>query len=252
MIERGEGWEMHLGDCISWMKEQHDRRFDHIIADPPYEAEAHTKQRRVKRGDVLKVEPLSFAPITAAERADAGWHISRLTRRWALVFCQVEAAMLWRDALCFPGTSYRRTCIWNKPDGMPQLTGDRPAQGYESLVAVHAPGSSTWNGGGKRGVFTHSARWSGGTPHDHPTEKPIDLMLELVELFTDAGETIFDPYAGSGTTGVAALRRGRRFVGVELDAKHFATCVERLRAEESGSTLQAQRAGQAPLFGSAK
>ena len=83
---------------------------------------------------------------------------------------------------------------------------------------------------------------------DHQTPKPIDLMLRLVDLFTDPGETILDAFAGSATTGVAALRRGRRFIGIERDPKYFALSVARLRAEESGSTLQAQRAGQTALF----
>ena len=76
-------------------------------------------------------------------------------------------------------------------------------------------------------------------------------MLELVELFTDPGESVLDPFAGSGTTGVACLRLGREFIGIERDPKYFALACERLRAEEAGSTLQAARAGQAALFGGA-
>lgn len=48
---------------------------------------------------------------------------------------------------------YKRTCPWVKPDGKPQYSGDRPGIGYESIVACHAPGRSTWNGGGSHGVF---------------------------------------------------------------------------------------------------
>lgn len=70
----------------------------------------------------------------------------------------------------------------------------------------------------------------------------------LVSLFTDPGETILDPFAGSGTTGVACLRLGRRFIGIERDEKYFKLACDRLRAEEQSSTLQALRAGQESLF----
>lgn len=74
-------------------------------------------------------------------------------------------------------------------------------------------------------------------------------MLDLVADFSDAGETILDPFAGSGTTGVAALRLGRHFLGAEMDAAYHAIAVERLAAEASGTTLQAARMKQSTLFG---
>ena len=72
--------------------------------------------------------------------------MARLARRWILVFCQIEAAMKWREALETGGAVYKRTCQWIKPDGKPQYSGDRPGIGYESIVACHAPGRSAWNG----------------------------------------------------------------------------------------------------------
>ena len=247
-VVTGNDWTLYRGDCLEVMQTLGE--VDHVITDPPYEAEAHTKHRRVKRGAVLAVEPLSFPPMTAEQRRVAGAFFSALTRRWCLVFCQVEAAMAWRESLS--PLRYMRTCVWYKPDGMPQLTGDRPGMGYESIVACHAVGASRWNGGGAYGVFVHSARWSGGTPHDHPTEKPRSLMLDIVSKFTDPGETILDSFAGSGTTGVACLRLGRKFIGVEKSQTYFELACERLHAEERGSTLQAARAGQLPLLGGAK
>jgi len=60
--------------------------------------------------------------------------------------------------------------------------------------------------------------------------KPPALMESLVRDFTDPGELICDPFAGSGTTGVACLRLGRRFIGWERDPKYHAVAVKRLRA----------------------
>ena len=60
------------------------------------------------------------------------------------------------------------------------------------------------------------------------TEKPLSLMEKLIRDFTDPGDLILDPFAGSGTTGVAAIRLGRRFIGWERDPKYHAIAVKRL------------------------
>lgn len=237
-------WCVATGYCREVLATLPEKCVDHVVTDPPYEAEAHTLQRRVKRG--VQAEPLSFEPLSFELRSESAAHVARLAHRWALVFCQCEASQAWRQAL--EPLVYRRTAVWVKPDAMPQYSGDRPGMGYESIVVCHAPGKSRWNGGGRTGVFVHNKN-SGGK-HWHETQKPLPLMLELVELFTDPGDVILDPFCGSGTTGVACLRLGRRFIGIEMNEAYVDVARERLRAEEAGSTLQAQRAGQVPLFGS--
>ena len=62
----------------------------------------------------------------------------------------------------------------------------------------------------------------------HTTQKPEPLMVELVTLFTDPGETILDPFMGSGTTGVAATLCGRAFLGCEINPHHFDTACRRV------------------------
>lgn len=64
----------------------------------------------------------------------------------------------------------------------------------------------------------------------HQTQKPLALMDVLVRLFSDPGELILDPFSGSGTTGVAALRLGRRFLGWEMNAEYAAIARKRLGA----------------------
>lgn len=226
---------LHLGDCLdpaTGLASLADGSVDHVICDPPYEAEAHTLQRRVRRatadgGDrVLEVEALDFAPMLEADRIAVAAQMARVARRWILVFCQAEAVAAWRDSLVAAGAVYKRSCVWVKPDGMPQLTGDRPAMGYESIVAAHAPGKSKWNGGGQHGVFVVNKNDSDRS--GHPTQKPDALMSKLVRLFTDTGETVCDPFAGSGTTGLAALRLGRNFIGWERDPRYHAIATKRL------------------------
>lgn len=67
----------------------------------------------------------------------------------------------------------------------------------------------------------------------HPTQKPVPLMAFLIETYTDETETVFDPYMGSGSTGVAAIRTGRKFIGIEKDPEHFQIAKERIERELS-------------------
>jgi site-specific DNA-methyltransferase (adenine-specific)/modification methylase len=83
---------------------------------------------------------------------------------------------------------------------------------------------------------------------EHPTQKPIGVMAWVIELATDPGEIILDPFCGSGTTGVAAVRLGRRFIGIEKDARYAAIARDRIEAETKGLTLRDVRIGQRGLF----
>lgn len=227
-----------------------DKGVTHVITDPPFEAQAHTLGRRKNRE--MTEAPLSFPAITTDERQSAASQFARLSDRWVVVFSQVEAVMEWQRVLTDSGElSPRRIGVWIKPDGMPQFSGDRPGMGYESIVFCHRKGRSRWNGGGRVGVFTHNKNTPGGA-HFHETQKPLPLMLELVELFTDPGDLVLDPFCGSGTTGVACIRLGRRFIGIEKNAKYAAVAQERLEAEAQGLSLRDARAGQLPMFGGAK
>lgn len=254
-IEHGNGWTMYRGDCTDILPTLDP--VDHIITDPPYEAECHTSARRSRRGPTgpgFVSMPLGFDAMTPELRAYCGFAFALLCRRWCIVFSQIEGVPLWRTACgdkTKHGLKHARSCVWIKPDSTPQFTGDRPGSGYEMMEIMHAQnGRWRWNGGGRRGVFVHNCNSQKRNPdEDHQTPKPEPLMLELVELFTDPGETVLDAFAGSGTTGAVAVRTGRRFIGIEKERRWFDHCCERLRAEESGSTLQAQRSGQGALFG---
>jgi site-specific DNA-methyltransferase (adenine-specific) len=231
-------WDLRHGNCLDGvigLPTLPDKAVDVVITDPPYEAEAHTSQRLVAREHGrLEVEPLTFPPITEEERYASAAEMVRLARRWILVFCQVEAAMKWRQALEAAGAVYKRTCVWIKPDGKPQYSGDRPGIGYESIVACHPPGRSTWNGGGSHGVFTMNK--GGDARTGHQTQKPVALMERLVRLFSNKGELVLDPFAGSGTTGVAAIRNGRRFLGWEVNSSYFE--IARRRLENAREQLE--------------
>lgn len=218
---------LYLGDSLEIMPTL--APVDHVIGDPPYEKEAHKTGRRtsgsVKRGDNAD---LDFAAITEDVRDEASRLACDLSQGWVLFFCQAEAAGAWRDSIEAAGGKYKRTMIWVKPDSTPQLNGQMPAPGYESMpLAWCGVGHSRWNGGGKRGVYTRMTN-----PADrhgkHPTEKPVLLMTDLVSDFTDHGQTVLDPFMGSGTTGVACAKLGRQFIGIERDERYFRVACERI------------------------
>ncbi len=234
-------FDLRLGDCldpITGLASLSDKSVSHVITDPPYEAEAHTEGRRIKPrgwqnadGTCVETYAVDFDAISEATRGAVAREIARVSRRWSVVFCQVEAVAAWRDCLVKGGASYRRACAFIKPGAQPQLSGDRPGMGYESIVTVHAPGRSRWNGGGKVGVYSSPrAAIVEGRQQLHMTEKPLPIMEALIRDFTDPGDLILDPFAGSGTTGVAAIRLGRHFIGYEKDPKYHAIAMKRLTA----------------------
>ena len=69
---------------------------------------------------------------------------------------------------------------------------------------------------------------------DHPTEKPVSLMAQLIEAHVALGELVFDPMMGAGSTGVAAVMTGRRFVGCEIDPRWYGVAQTRLQSVITG------------------
>ncbi len=72
----------------------------------------------------------------------------------------------------------------------------------------------------------------------HPTQKPVALMEYMVKTYSDAGDTVLDPFMGSGTTGVACVKTGRKFIGIEKEPKYFEIAKRRItEAYESQALL---------------
>jgi len=217
-----EGVELYLGDCLEIMPTLEPA--DHIISDPPYEASLHLSKnnltgRKHRNDGVAELKGLDFAPIDDIRDAFVA-AASLGCNGWLIAFCTVEGVAKWADAINASPIKYKRACVWVKPDSTPQLNGQGPAQGAECFVTAWAgSGFATWNSGGKRGVYTHCVNV--GRQGEHPTEKPLPLMAEIIRDFTQAGQLICDPFCGSGTTGVAAVKLGRRFIGIECDEKWF-------------------------------
>ena len=216
---------LFLGDCREILPLL--PKVDAVVTDPPYEADAHRKDRKItgkNRGTIA--EAFSFGEIDPI-RGEVAQQMVKACNGWILSFCMAEGVAPWRDAYEAAGAKYKRAMVWIKPDAMPQFNGQGPAAGFESITAVWCgSGYSHWNGGGRVGTFTHNKNTGG--KHEHETQKPVPLMVELVQLFSNFGDTILDPFMGSGTTGVACAKLGRKFIGIELESKYFDIACRRI------------------------
>jgi DNA modification methylase len=262
VLEGRATWCVVEGDCLPVLGKLTELSIDAIITDPPYSAHVHKSVRSAKTNDLPDVAEfecrtrrqvdLGFEHLTATLRRRCAREFSRLARRWVCVFSDEDSMWKWRLSLESSGLQHVRSCFWVRVGGAPQFTGDRPAVGVEAITVAHPPGRKRWNGGGKVGIYAHpivANRLGQRGSRVHPTQKPVELMLDLIQDFTEPGEVVLDPFAGSGTTGVAALRRGRRFIGIERMPDHAATARERLAAEALGDSVNSVRAKQVPMFG---
>lgn len=231
---------LYLGDALGMVLP----RVDHIITDPPYESITHKAldgSNTASRNDGRPASPaVEFEPIDAIrERVVA---MATNCEGWFIAFCTPEGIWPWAQAINASPIRYKRACVWVKPDSMPQLNGQGPGAGAENFVCAWAgKGHSRWNAGGKRGVYTHCV--NGPERHgEHPTEKPRRLMAEIVSDFTCPGQSILDPFMGSGTTGVAAVQMGRSFIGIEKESRWFDIACRRIEDAQRQHSLFEERA----------
>lgn len=215
-----------LGDCIQALE---GVTVDHVISDPPYEDELHKAMGRIRRNDGQEMtQDLGFAGVNA-DRANISEACVQASAGWVILFTLAEGVRAWRDELQTSGAKWDTTCFWVKPDASPRFNGQGPARGAECFVTCWAgKGYRRWNSGGKRGVYTHCVNT--GRQGEHPTEKPVPLMSEIVSDFTRPGELVCDPFMGSGTTGVACASLGRQFLGIEQNPQWFDLACRRIEA----------------------
>lgn len=222
---------LYCGDCREVLADIGP--VDHVITDPPYSEYTHKKQwigAALSNGDKrvsTEHSELGFDAMTDELARFVTREYFRICRAWVLTFCDLESIGMWREDFMLSGLEYVRACIWDKVDSAPQFTGDRPASSAEAIICAHRPGKKAWNGGGSRNVFRHATNAIKGSK-EHPSTKPEALMLELVTLFTDAGDVVLDPFAGSGTTLHACKRVGRKAIGIEMQEKWCEVSARRL------------------------
>lgn len=208
-------YQLHLGDCLEFMRTLEAGSVDAVITDPPY---GITYQSNMGAGRGTK-------PIT-----NDGTRIS--LRLYARVMPLLKANHIlwftrwdaWPDVWEILGQHFplRGLLVWDKgTPGMGDLCHWGPS--YELIASA---GYAKINGSRDGSVLRY--RTVPGRDRNHPTEKPVELLAYLIEKITQPGDLVFDPFMGSGTTGVACMQTGRRFVGCELDEGYFKIAEKRI------------------------
>lgn len=200
-----------LGDCREILPTLGG--VDSIVTDPPFGMDFRSNHRLVRHEAITN----------DSDDALLTWACSVPVRHSRYVFCR------WDNLAALPKP--RSFVTWVKNNwSMGDLDHEHARQ---TEGACFWPGPEHYWPKGRPTDVVHAART--GNEH-HPTEKPVSLMLQVVEW--TAG-TVVDPFCGSGSTGVACARLGRPFVGIEIDPRHFATAVKRVtEAYRQGQLFQ--------------
>jgi len=199
---------------------------DLILTDPPYSARAHKNARGHWKADGQEraIVDDAFASMTRNQIKDI---LSiQIPRRWLISF--MDYTMVPAMEVDPPrGIKTIRMGIWIKPNGAPQFTGDRLGMGWEAIWFAHNTETKLrWSGKGRHGVF-HCPIEQG----EHPTMKPLKLVSQLIELFSEPKETILDPFMGVGTMLLAAKNWGRKAIGIEINERYAEIAAKRLGQE---------------------
>jgi site-specific DNA-methyltransferase (adenine-specific) len=205
-----------LGDCREVLP---TLSVDHIISDPPYSDNTH-KMAKTNKGSGHGKKLVTFDALSGEQFDDVVSAFIAAAKGWVVLTCDYKHAARFYDA-----PQFIRLGAWVKPNPMPQISADRPGQGFETVLILHSGVmAKAWNRGGASGVWTTPVM----NGAEVPTQKPLALVRAFVTDFTAMGDLVADPFMGSGTTGVACVRTGRRFVGIEAKAEHFDIACKRI------------------------
>ncbi len=261
-------YKLHRGDCLEEMTQIDDGSIDTIIADLPYGTTAcnwdsvipfepmWTQFKRVikKRGAVVLFGSQPFT--SQLINSNLPWFKYSLVwdKRLAGNFLNANRMplMIHEDVPIFGKhqTTYNPQMIKGQMRGKGSKTKSNAGNGANAYGKyapsykkndLYYPRSIVYKSNGDR---------TNGDNGLHPTQKPVALLEYLIKTYTNPGETVLDCTMGSGTTGVAAMKTGRRFVGIELDPTYFEIAQTRIKnaAGDFTETKKEQASGQLNMF----
>jgi DNA modification methylase len=192
---------------------------DLVATDPPYGI-AYVSARR-KRGPTEMLAndddaPVEIVPVLASALRDGG--AMYLATRF-------DVAAEWNTAIRSAGLDLKTPIYWDKGN---HTSGDLEGDfGSRVEIFLFAHKGRHKLRGKRLANLWHIPRDPAG---EHPTPKPVKLMERMILCSTDPGGVVFDPFMGSGSTGVACVNIGRRFIGIEIEPRYFDIACERIRA----------------------
>lgn len=252
----GKNYKLYLGDCLEVMRQLPNESVDFIFADPPYflsndGISVHSgKQVSVNKGDWDRTNGLE---------ADFEFHKAWLAEAQRLLKPNGTLAVsgtyhsIFQCGYALQTLGFRilNDLVWFKPNAAPNLAGRNFAAAHETIIwasknrkAKHVfnyqvlktteyPGDQLKNSGKQmRSVWSIPATPAREKLHGkHPTQKPLALLERFILAATHEGDTVLDPFMGSGTTALAALKMGRKFLGIEVDSVYTELAKLRIRGE---------------------
>lgn len=207
------------GDSLTVLRQMEPESVDAIITDPPYGIDYHTKGTNASiKNDKAPFIWFLYDAFRVLKSGESG--------RGALIcFTRWDVEQTFIDAMKLAGFQVKSEVIWDKVmHGM----GDCKAAfapTHENIVFA-VKGKFSFPGHRPKDIVTYHKL--NGSQMIHPTEKPVSLLADLLSSVTKPGDLILDPFAGSGSTLVAAKKTGRRFIGVELDDEYYQKARQRL------------------------
>lgn len=123
------------------------------------------------------------------------------------------------------GYLFKDIIVWEKTNPMPRNRDRRYAPSIEIMAWFVKKKRKTWvfnrQSGNYQSPIMHFASESGGAfKRYHPTQKPVKLIEEIIKIHSNPGDTVLDPFMGSGTTAISSIHTGRNFIGFEIDAEY--------------------------------
>lgn len=195
--------ELYLGDCLELLPTL--GKFDAVVTDPPYGINYNPSggNGAAKRGKFARIvgdsAPFDPSPWLAFPNVIL-WGANHYADR-------LPARPSW--------------LVWYKKDGVDGCEFADCEIAWSSLGHVARVFNHQWHG-----MLRDSER---GEQRVHPTQKPVEVMRWCIEQLPKGTAHILDPFMGSGTTGVACVKLGRKFTGIEIDPHYFEVACERIR-----------------------
>lgn len=205
-------------DCMERLRSLPSDSVHAVITDIPYGVvnRASNGLRDLDRG---------AADIVTFDLQQLLAELIRIASGSIYIFCGTEQVSEIRGTLAAAKLS-TRLCIWEKTNPSPVNGQHIWLSGIECCVYGKKK-NATFNEHCKNTVFRYPTR----PGKLHPTQKPVELMERLIQASTNPGDTVLDPFMGSGTTAVACIRTGRNFIGFELDEQYHAIAQRRIDDE---------------------
>ncbi len=201
-------------DSLTVLRQMEPESVDAIVTDPPYGINYVSQTGAKVKNDTA---PFIWFLYDAFRVLKPGGSIICFTR-W-------DVQQTFIDAMKLAGFKVKSEVIWDKVlHGMGD-TAAAFAPSHENIIFA-IKGKYSFPGRRPRDLVTYQKLAS--SQMIHPTEKPVGLLTNLISSVTKPGDLIIDPFAGSGSTCVAAKKTGRRFIGIELDDEHFKNASRRI------------------------